>query len=64
MTDDVTSEEWAVKMRSLPADTQADMLAAAVKLLQHSDAISTPLESEAHVLAEQIYLALGASLSV
>lgn len=59
MTDDVTSEDWAVRLRALPADQQAAMLAGAIALLQHPEALSSPLESEARIMAEQAYLALG-----
>lgn len=62
MINDVANEGWVAKLKALPSDEQADMLAAAVKLLQHPEAISTPLESEAHVLAEKAYAALGTSL--
>lgn len=61
MTDDVASEKWVARMRSLPVDEQAGMLAGAVKLLQHPEALSDPLETDLRILAEQVYLALGAS---
>jgi len=58
----VASEKWAAKVQALPADEQTAMLSAAVRLLQSPEAISTPLESELQVLAEQVYLSLGRHL--
>lgn len=62
MSGNIADEEWVAKMKALSAAEQADLLAAAVRLVQHPAASSTPLESEARVLAEQIYTALGSSL--
>lgn len=56
-------ETWDAKLRDLSPGEQADMLAGALRLLQHPDAISTPLESEVHIFAEQVYLALGRILT-
>lgn len=54
---------WAAEMRGLAPGEQADMLAGALRLLNHPDAISTPLESEARIFAEQVHLALGQTLT-
>lgn len=43
---DVANSKWVTRMQALPAVEQADMLAGAVRLLQHPDMISTPLEAE------------------
>lgn len=59
-TDDAT---WTAQMRALTPGEQADMLSGALRLLQHPDALSTPLESEVHIFAEQVYLALGKTLT-
>lgn len=64
MPQDTSEETWAVQMRALAPDEQADMLAGAVRLLKHPEAISAPLESEARVFMEQAYLALGKTLTV
>lgn len=50
----VFSEKWAIAMRRLPSDEQSEMLLAAQTLLRHADAVSTPLETELHVLTEQL----------
>lgn len=58
----VASERWVARVQALPTGEQADMLARAVRLLESPDAISTPLESELQVLAEQVHLSLGRHL--
>lgn len=59
---DVAKARWTARMQSLPAAEQADMLAGVFQLLRRPDAISTPLEAELQVLAEQVYLSLGRHL--
>lgn len=41
----VSHEDWAVHLRSLPLHAQADMLAAAVSLLEREGSISAGLEA-------------------
>lgn len=50
----VSREDWALRMRALPLQAQAGMLAAAVNLLEQEDSISAALESELFALAEQL----------
>lgn len=63
MAGNVADEAWVARIRLLNPGEQADLLAAALRLLQRPDTISTPLESEARVLAEQLHRALGESVA-
>lgn len=53
----VSGTTWALAMRRLPAEEQEAMLRAAQALLRHPEAVSAPLESELHVLAEELLAA-------
>lgn len=54
MTDEVASEEWAQRLRALGGREQARLLEGVAMLLEHPEAVSDLLETEVHILAEQL----------
>lgn len=60
--DGVADEKWVARLQELSATEKAVMLAWAVKLLDSPDVMSSPMESEVGIWAEQLYLSLGRHL--
>lgn len=54
MTEELANGTWTVQLKKLTAVQQQILLNSARSLLQYPDAVSDPLEAEAHVLVEQI----------
>jgi hypothetical protein len=49
-----TSETWTANLRTLTTGQQEILLESVSDLLRHPDAISDVLETEAHILAEEV----------